>query len=100
MDIDHHAFPASTHHTKLVAHEAIGKFGCGCHSQHHLAKPSLTTSGPEIHKRKSNEEPAYEPPNGVGGRDYSREDVEMPMRMPMLRILAFDNPGLEAVAGP
>ena len=67
MNVYHRAFPASDHHIELVAHGGVGKFGRGHHSQHHLAKPSLTTFGPKVHKKKSNEDPAYEPPNGVGG---------------------------------
>ena len=66
MDVDHHAFPDSAHHTKLVAHGGIGKFGRGFYNQHHLDKHSLTTSGPEVHKRKSNEDPAYNTQTGVG----------------------------------
>ena len=61
-------------------HGGIGKFRHGRHS--HLAKPSLATSGPEVHKRKSKKEPSYEPPNGVRGmkmfkrgRIYTNEDV-------------------------
>ena len=66
MDVDRRAFPESVHHTKLVAHKGIGKFVRCSYSQHHLAKHSLTTSGPEVHKSKSNEDPAYNPPDGVG----------------------------------
>ena len=67
IDVDHLAFPASAYYAKLVAHGGIGKFGRSHHSQHHLTKTSMTTSGPKVHNRKSNEDPAYEPPNGVGG---------------------------------
>ena len=67
MDVYQIAFPSSTHHTELVVHRAIKKYGCGRHRQHYLAKHSLTTSGTKVHKRKSNEDLAYEPQNGVKG---------------------------------
>ena len=83
MDVYRLSFPAYAHHTNSVVHGGIIKVGRGHHSQHHLAKPSLTTSGPKVHKRKSNEDPAYEPPNGVGGlrmfkrgRRDANEDVD------------------------
>ena len=65
MNVNHRDLPASDHHTELVAHGGIRKIMRGRHSQHHLVKPSLTTSGPEFHKRESNKDPADEPPNGV-----------------------------------
>ena len=57
----------SAHHAKLVAHGGIIKFGRGHHSQHHLAKLSLTTYGPKVNKRKSNKDWAYKLPIDIGG---------------------------------